>query len=139
VAGLFFGLTMPPTLSSAVAWILSTLGAVLIGAAITNLLNITMLWTISGEGISSLISAFTWLFSGITLPLLFFPDWTQTAINAMPFRYLMDVPFRFYMGQIPPEEFWKHFLIQMVWVLILVGLGHALLKLGVRKLVVQGG
>ncbi len=74
-ASLFFNLQMPPNISATCAWLVSMLFAVLISAAITNLLNISLLWTISGEGIGYLLTALTWLLSGVTIPLLFFPDW----------------------------------------------------------------
>lgn len=139
VASLFFGLSAPPNTFAAWAWLFSTVCAILIGAAITNLLNISMLWTISGEGISTLLSAATWLLSGIVLPLLFFPDWAQSFLNALPFCYIMDIPFRFYLGQIPATEIWHHAPYQLGWVVCLIGLGHHLLKRATTRLVVQGG
>jgi ABC-2 type transport system permease protein len=139
VAGLFFDLQLPPNLYATTAWMVSMLVAILLGAAITNLLNISLLWTISGEGIGTLLSASGWLLSGITLPLLFFPDWTQAFLNALPFRYIMDVPFRFYLGQIPPAEIWGHLPIQLLWLGILMGSGHVILGRAIRRLVVQGG
>jgi ABC-2 type transport system permease protein len=138
-ATLLFNMQLPPNIYATGAWVISMIIAVLIGAAITNLLNISMLWTISGEGISTLISASAWLLSGITLPLLFFPEWAQTFLNALPFRYVMDVPFRFYMGQIPPSELWHHLPIQLFWVASLMGLGHFILKRATHRLTVQGG
>lgn len=139
IAGLFFGLEMPPDFPSFLAWFISMICAVLIGAAITNLLNISMLWTISGEGISTLISATTWLLSGITLPLVFFPDWAQGFLNALPFRFVMDVPFRFYMGHIPPAEIWSYLPIQLAWISGLILTGQFMLKRATHRLVVQGG
>ncbi|MDA0710336.1 MAG: ABC-2 type transporter, partial [bacterium] len=136
---LFFQLQMPPTLGAAAAWLVAMVFAVLLGSAITNLLNISLLWTLSGEGIGTLLNAATWLLSGITLPLLFFPDWTQSLINALPFRYIMDVPFRFYLGQIPAEDLWHHLPFQVGWLLSLMGAGRFLVSRATHRLVVQGG
>lgn len=139
IAGLFFDMQMPPTLYSTFSWAISMIIAILIAAALTNLLNISMLWTISGEGLGALLSASAWLLCGITLPLLFFPDWTQATLNALPFRYIMDVPFRFYLAQIPPEEIWQHLPYQLGWLIAFIGGGRLLLNRGIRKLVAQGG
>jgi ABC-2 type transport system permease protein len=139
VAGLFFNMQLPPNLYATSAFIVAMLCAILISAAITNLLNISTLWTLSGDGVGALLSAATWLLSGMTLPLLFFPDWAQTAINALPFRYMMDIPFRFYLGQIPPSDIWTHLPFQLAWIGILTGLGHVILNRATRRLVVQGG
>ena len=138
-ASLFFNLQMPPNISATCAWLVSMLFAVLISAAITNLLNISLLWTISGEGIGYLLTALTWLLSGVTIPLLFFPDWAQATINILPFRYIMDIPFRFYLGHIPPEQIWYHLPFQIAYLIALITVGHLVLTRGIHRLVAQGG
>ena len=138
-ASLFFNLQMPPNISATCAWLVSMVFAVLISAAITNLLNISLLWTISGEGIGYLLTALTWLLSGVTIPLLFFPDWAQATINILPFRYIMDIPFRFYLGHIPPEQIWYHLPFQIAYLIALITVGHLVLTRGIRRLVAQGG
>lgn len=138
-AALFFNMQMPPNLASTCAWLISMLFAVLIGSALTNLLNISLLWTISGEGLGGLLSALAWLLSGLTIPLLFFPDWAQTTINALPFRYVMDIPFRFYLGQLSPDQIWYHLPFQIGWLITLIGSGHVILNRATHRLVAQGG
>ena len=138
-AGLFFNMQMPPNIPATCTWLVSILFAVLISAAITNLLNISLLWTISGEGISYLVFGLTWIFSGIIIPLPFFPDWAQATINILPFRYIMDIPFRFYLGHIPPEQIWYHLPFQVAYLSALIIAGHLILTRGIHRLVAQGG
>ena len=138
-ASLFFNLQMPPNIPATCTWLVSMLFAVLISAAITNLLNISLLWTISGEGISYLVFGLTWIFSGIIIPLPFFPDWAQATINILPFRYIMDIPFRFYLGHIPPEQIWYHLPFQIAYLIALITTGHLILTRGIHRLVAQGG
>ncbi|MCZ6633752.1 MAG: hypothetical protein O7G87_10120 [bacterium] len=139
VAGLFFGLQAPPNLASTCAWMLATLGAILLSSAITNLMTISLLWTISGQGVGIILNSATWLLSGQYVPLPFFPDWCQPILNVLPFRNVIDVPFRFYMGHIPPEEIFIFFPIQIAWTVALILLGQFVLSHGVKRLVVQGG
>jgi ABC-2 type transport system permease protein len=139
LALLFFGMELPDSPAAFLAWLLTTLGAVLLGAAITTILIILMLWTISGRGASVLLQGCAWIFSGIIIPLPFFPDWAQPFLNALPFRGLMDVPFRMYLGHIPPAQAPVMFLQQVAWTLAVVLLGRWLLARGTRRLVVQGG
>ncbi len=139
LAGLFFGLQAPPSLASAAAWIAATIGALLLSSAIATLLTISMLWTISGEGISRLVPAFTFIFSGMIIPLPFFPEWIQPILNFLPFRGIMDVPFRLYMGHIPPEQAFGVLAHQAVWTVALIALGRWVLGRGARRLVIQGG
>jgi ABC-2 type transport system permease protein len=139
VAGLFLGLKPPPSWASTAAWIVTTLGALCLSAAMTTLLNISLLWTISGEGIARIIPGAIVIFSGLVIPLPLFPDWAQWFLNALPFRGLMDAPFRVYVGHIPPEGLGAVFAHQMGWTLALILFGRWLLSRGTRRLVVQGG
>lgn len=139
VAGLFLGLQAPPTLACAFLWVISTAGALLLSSAIGTLLTISLLWTISGEGASRLAPALIFIFSGMIVPLPLWPDWLQPLFNFLPFRGMADVPFRIYMGHIPPNAALYAIAHQAVWTLFFVVLGRYVLARGTRKLVVQGG
>ena len=139
IAGLFLGMQAPATWPSAGAFVLAMLGALLLSCAITNLINVSMLWTISGEGVTAFAVAAVMIFSGMIVPIPFFPDWAQTVLEVLPFRGLVDVPYRLYLGHIPPGDVLYHFTYQVGWVVALVVSGRWLLSRGVRRLVVQGG
>lgn len=139
VAGLFFGLQPPASVAAAGAWLLATVGAVLLSCAITNLLAISLLWTVAGDGIVRLLSVLSTLLSGSIVPLPFFPDWSQPILALLPFRGLIDSPFRLYTGHIPPDQALAVVGHQVAWTAGLVLLGRALLGLGARRMVVQGG
>jgi ABC-2 type transport system permease protein len=139
IAGLFFGLRLPPSPLCGIGWALSMVVAVMLSCAITNLLNISLLWTISGQGISQLLPSLVYILSGMIIPLPLFPDWAQGILNLLPFRGLVDVPIRLYLGHIPPSELLPALAGQLVWVVVIVAFGRWLLARGVRRLVVQGG
>ena len=44
-----------------------------------------------------------------------------------------------YLGILTGPDLWRALLLQVVWVLVLVGLCQIVLRIGVRKLVLQGG
>ncbi len=138
-AFLFFDLELPPSLGSAAAWLLATIGALLLGCAISNLIHISMLWTIAGEGVIQIVQVSIFIFSGMIVPLPLFPDWAQPFLEFLPFRGLADIPFRLYMGHIPAHEIWSMLAHQLAWTGILVLAGRFLLSRAARRLVVQGG
>ena len=139
VAALFFGMQAPDSWSAASAFVLAMLGALLLSGAITTLLTITLLWTVSGQGIVNLAFSVVLVLSGSLVPLPLFPEWTQTFLSILPFRGLVDTPYRLYLGHIPASDVLFHVAHQMIWVAVIVFFGRWILSRGVRRLVVQGG
>lgn len=139
VAGLFLGLDLPPTMASAGAFAAAMLGALLLSSAITTLSTISMFWTISGEGIIRFFPTISVILCGLIIPLPLFPDWAQPVLNILPFRGVMDVPFRLYMAHIPPQQAPALVAHQLAWTAGLIMLGRMLLARGLRRVVVQGG
>lgn len=139
VAGLFFGLRLPPTFAACFAWLLATCGAFALAAAFSTLLTITLLYTVSGEGITRLAPTIMYTFSGLLIPVPLMPAWAQPVVNFLPFRAMMDTPFRLYTGNIPLAQLPATLLHQAAWTLFLIMIGRLLLRNATRRLVVQGG
>lgn len=129
----------PPSLATGVWFGVSLAAAVLLTTAITMLMHISLLWTISGQGMDRLAPSFVLLLSGMLIPLPLFPDWLQPVLNMQPFRGLVDVPFRIYSGNIPSSVALWDIAQQWLWVALLIWLGRVLLARGTHTLVVQGG
>ena len=139
IAGLFLSMQSPASPASALAFALAMIGAVILSCAITAMLNITLMWTISGEGVSHLAVGVITIFSGMIVPLPLYPDWAQTTLNILPFRGLVDTPYRLYMGHIPPGDVLLHLAHQAVWTAVIVLFGRWAVSRGLRRIVVQGG
>lgn len=139
IAACFLGLELPPSWASGLAWLVATAGALLLAAALATLMTLSLLWTVSGEGVSRIVPPLILMLSGMAVPLPLYPDWAQPILNFLPFRGLIDTPFRLYLGHIPPGSLFKILAHQMVWTAVLVLLGRWLLARGTRRLVVQGG
>ena len=139
LALLFFGMDPPDSPAAGVAFVLSLVGALLLSCALTTLLNITIMWTVSGQGAANLSYMAVTLFSGMIVPIPFFPEWAQTIINVLPFRGLLDTPYRLYLGHIPTGDLLFHLGHQLAWTVALVLIGRWVLSKGLRRLVVQGG
>jgi ABC-2 type transport system permease protein len=139
LAGLFLGLQAPPSPAAAAAWFAATALAVLLACAIAMISCVSTLWNLAGDGVMQLLPVVIFLCCGAIIPLPFFPDWAQGILNVLPFRGLMDLPFRLYMGHIPPSHALPLLLQQTAWVIALILFGRWLLSRGTRRLVVQGG
>lgn len=139
IAGLFLGLRAPAGVASAAAWLLATFGALLLVSAMTTLITVSLLWTVSGDGISRLVPSLAMLGSGMILPLPLFPAWAQPILDFLPFRGMADAPFQLYLGRLPASAVGGVLLHQVLWLLFFVLCGRVLLARGTRRLVVQGG
>jgi ABC-2 type transport system permease protein len=103
------------------------------------LIHVSLLWTISGEGMARVVPSLVIVFSGMVVPLPLFPAWSQPLLAALPFRGLADVPFRIYSGHIPLADAPAAILLSLVWAGALIAIGRLLLARGFRRVVVQGG
>ena len=139
LALLFFGMGPPDSVAAGVAFAFSMIGALLISCAFTTLLSITLMWTVSGQGVASVGAVSVTILTGMIVPIPFFPDWAQTIINVLPFRGIVDTPYRLYLGHIPASDALYHLGHQLVWTIVLILIGRWLLARGVRRLVMQGG
>ncbi|MCE9638242.1 MAG: ABC-2 family transporter protein [Planctomycetes bacterium] len=139
IAALAFGVGPPPSVGSAVAFAASVTSALFLSCALTVLVSVSMLRTVSGEGAAQTLLLLVWVFSGLVIPLPFFPEWMQTFIRWCPFSGLLDVPLRIYTGNIPAADASWFVARQLGWTVVLVVLGRVALKRGVRRMVVLGG
>ncbi|MBI4865687.1 MAG: ABC-2 family transporter protein [Candidatus Wallbacteria bacterium] len=139
VAFAFLELQTPPGAASVLAAAAAFAGGMLVSSAITALLSIGLFWTVSGDGLTRLSVAAAYLFSGMVLPIPLLPEALQKAAALLPYRYVLDVPMRLYLGHIPASEAPMHLAAQLAWLLVLVAAGRSVLSRGLGRLVVQGG
>ena len=132
-------LAAPPSLASAVAFGATLVCTLLLGCALTTLINISLLWTISGEGAVILMTALVTFLSGMLIPLPLFPEWAQPIVQALPFAGLVDLPFRVFTGHIHPSAAVSVLRHQLLWTGAIVLVGRWLLARGLRRVLVQGG
>lgn len=119
-------------------FVLTMITGLFLGAAISNIITISILFTI-GDGIERLMPAIVMMFSGMTIPLAFFPDWSQLILRLLPFSGLVDGPYKFYLGIYTLENL--PFLLghQLVWTFIFIGIGRWMMAIARRRVIVQGG
>lgn len=139
LAYLFFDLPLPKSFLTALFFLTSLLFAALLSASITALVLISLFWTISGEGILRLIPGLTVLFTGLVIPLPLFPTWLQPFMSLQPFRGILDIPIRIYLGIIPTDTLIYYFLFQIAWMAIFIFLGKLMMQKALSRITIQGG
>jgi ABC-2 type transport system permease protein len=134
-----WSLRPPPSFEASALFALSMLAVVLLSSAMTTLLNISVVWTISGQGINVITNSIVLILSGMVIPLPLFPDWAQPALFVQPFAGLVDIPYRIYFANLSGGEALAGIGLQIAWTMALIVLGHLLMTHTMRRIQVQGG
>jgi ABC-2 type transport system permease protein len=113
--------------------------ALALASSMSTLLNISLLWTIAGEGIVMIAATLVAFCSGMIVPLPLFPNWLQAILTWLPFAGVVDLPYRVYSGDIPTAELALVLAKQLGWTVALIALGRALMARAMKRVVVQGG
>lgn len=79
------------------------------------------------------------LFSGLLLPISFFPPIFQKMLAAMPFQYISYIPVLLYLGKISGAKILQQLALQLFWVVAMLALGHVMWRWSSRKITIQGG
>lgn len=119
-------------------FVIVVVGSIFLSCALSNIITITTLFAI-GDGMDRLFPAIVMFFSGLVIPLSFFPDWLQPVLRILPFSGLMDTPYKLYLGLYDTSAVGAALLHQLVWTVLLVLLGKLMILKASHRIVVQGG
>lgn len=112
---------------------------VVLSLGIGMLLYGLMFYTTSAKGVFSVYAVIAEFLAGSIIPIPFMPYFLQKICYMLPFRLMIDLPFRLYCGNISIEEGIQSIFIQFIWIILLIPLGIIIFKTASKKLVVQGG
>lgn len=135
---LFFGAYVPSPielLSFAAAISL----AMLVSFALTFLVNLTAFWLIDFTGVAMITNVVLSFFSGFLLPIAFFPPQLRVVAELLPFQAITGLPAQVFLGQLTGVALLQTLLLQLFWAAMLIVFGVLLLRVAVRKVIIQGG
>ena len=134
-----YGLSLPASPLSFVMFLITLFVGVLLMTSINTLYHVLTLSTLNEKGVTNIFMAVADILSGGVIPIPFFPGFLQVVANVLPFRYVSDLSFRLYSGNIGITDGLQQMLIQIVWFIIIVLIGVIVLKKSLKKVVIQGG
>lgn len=76
-------------------------------------------WLKQYFGLQTIRQGITYFLSGGIIPLIFFPAVAQKIFSFLPFQYFLYFPIQLYLGSIPIKEIPQHFVVQLIWLIIL--------------------
>lgn len=136
---LVFDLSWPSSVAQWLAFALSVLLALLVSFGYRFMINLTAFWTADARGVERIAYLGALLFTGLVIPLAFFPDRLRGIARLSPFAAYMNTPAEVYLGIVTGRAAWFALGVQLFWALLFAVVGRALYRRGVRRLMVQGG
>jgi ABC-2 type transport system permease protein len=121
------------------AFLVSLTLGVVVSLGFRLLYNSAAFWLVDYRGILTVALVFSVFFSGMVIPIAFFPAWLAALAHAMPFASIIQFPVNVYLGKYAGLELAGILALQAAWALVLLGLGRLVIAAGTRKLVIQGG
>lgn len=134
-----FRLSLPLSVSHFILFLISLIMSCLLVSVLTIVVHILTMFTIDSKGIISIYSVISEVFAGSTIPIPFFPEFLKKIAYILPFRYICDLPFRIYSGDIIISEGITLILQAILWISIIVIIGILITKIALKKAVIQGG
>lgn len=134
-----YRLTIPTSLITFLAFLITLLLALLLVVAISMLIYISVFWTMSPTGSILLIAVLGEFLAGLVIPIPLMPQWMQLITYAFPFRWTVDFPFRVFNEHVQGTELIVGICNQVGWLVVMLGAGYWLMKKALRAVVIQGG
>lgn len=134
-----YRLSPPASLAGLLFMIISFISAFLLCTAYGMLVNSVRLNITWGEGPTYIMMLIGGVFSGAYLPLQLWPKSLQNLLLLQPFAGYLDIPLRLYLGTIPPDKALFAIGIQILWIILFIAVGKAIMSKRLQTISVQGG
>lgn len=134
-----YKLGLPISITNFILFIICLFISSLVITSFTMIYHLITIYTLDEKGIMALFMVLAEIFSGGTVPISFFPPFLQKIANILPFKYICDLPFRIYSGNIFGIESIINILYGIIWLIVLTIIGYSLSQKATRKALIQGG
>ena len=111
----------------------------LINSQINILTGLFAFFVENNEGLMRMKRVMVDFFSGVMIPIAFFPGWLEAIAKWLPFQAITYLPSSLFTGRTPMSEAGSIFLIQLVWLLVLLIPIIFMWRAARTRLFVQGG
>jgi len=139
IGALFFQLILPASALVWVTFLASVILAVVVSFAVRWLYNASAFWLMDDRGVMIIVATAMALFSGMMVPVGFFPDWLAAIAYATPFPSMIQIPVDIFVGRLAGSDALAALGSQLAWAVGMTLAARATFAVGLRRLVVQGG
>lgn len=139
ICSLFFKIQAPLSLFTLICFILSLFLAVTVSFFVEYWIGLLTFYTNYSWGLQTFQEALVSLFSGVLVPLSFFPGWLKIITNILPFQQMSYSPVSIYLGLVKGHQILDVLAFQVLWVIILYLFSKMFYSFAIKKITVQGG
>ncbi len=134
-----YGLSLPASIPAFLGFILSMMLGIGLIIGMCMWIYILTFYFITARGIQNMIGTITEFLSGALIPIPFMPEPVQKVLYKLPFASSQSTPFLIYSGYLQGQEALLAILLQLFWMLIIIGGGIFAMKKALLRVTVQGG
>ncbi len=134
-----FKIQPPASLTEFSFFVVSLLLGFIIMTAIGFITAVICFWTKDVWGIFFVKQAMVTFFAGAFIPLCFLPKWLENIAMVLPFHGVIYSPLSIYLSTISFYKMANLLVNQTFWAIILIVTGRMIWRVGIRRVVIQGG
>ena len=128
-----------PSPAALAAFAVSLTLAVVVSFGFRFLYNTAAFWLTDIRGVVTVAITLGLFFSGLAVPIPFFPAALRSVARVLPFASILQTPIDVWLGKHHGATLALYLGLQLFWAIALLALGRVALRAGARRLVVQGG
>lgn len=95
-------------------------------------------WMTEARGLFETVNITTLIFSGMLMPLAFYPEWLEKFVYLLPFPFMIYFPIIALEGKLLLPDLIRVLLIQLLWISIFYFLYKILWHAGIKKYTAVG-
>lgn len=130
---------LPVSLEAFILFIIAIIISSLLVTALAMIYHLITFFTLDEKGPIAFLVVAGEIFSGGVVPIVFFPLFLQKIAHLLPFKYLIDVPFRIYTGNLSLSNAYPELIGGLIWVIAMIALGYAISSAATKRAAIQGG
>lgn len=139
VAILLFPVQLPTDLGLWLIFLIMLLFSFLINSQINILIGLFAFFVENNMGLIRMKQVAVDLFSGLIIPISFFPQWAEGILKLLPFQAITYLPASVITERVTGQAVYEALGIQVLWFILLTIPIYCVWRLARRRLFVQGG
>lgn len=134
-----YGIAAPASVLHFILFIVTMILGLAVTVSFCMLVYVLTFFTISPQGLRMLFTSTVEFFAGAVIPLPFFPEKIQKAMELLPFASMQNVALRIYSADMNNEQMQKAIILQIFWLIVITIAGKLLCRVAEKRISVQGG